>query len=472
MSPEQCLGESALDIRSDVYSLGVVIYQMLTGLLPFVGDTLGRLIVCHVSEPPVPPSVVNPAVSRPMNDLVLRALQKSPKDRYQSARDMREALERVLAPPARVQTPIFGVKTHGLPTTPNGGNGGGAIGPSASTALSAVARGAAARANTPRQGLPGNAAPFRGPTPATAMVAAGSGPVAAPGSPGEIANRLTSIVLDRIAGGQIDLPDLPGVTIRCIELASSGRLGFTDAANLINEVPAIRSRIMRLANSAAFPSLMPATTLELAVARLGTQGLYNALIEFAAREAVEGKPPRVKDMMRRVWPHALGTAVMASELCLTVGAGAQSTNGYLAGLLALVGRPVVGALLLDIEQQMLRAGNRMPIGDAAFFATVEAASHKAGGAVARAWDLPGAVAEAIENTRGWNAREPLALSNVVRFAGAFTSRLGLTFASYNAAEIDRTFVEGRALLRVDDVALKRMGHGFKERIVVLSGIRG
>ena len=110
MSPEQCLGEAALDIRSDVYSLGIVIYQMLTGQLPFTGDTLGRLIVCHVNESPVPPSVINPDISRGMNDLVLRALQKKPKDRFQSARDMREALDRLLPPALRTLTPAFGVR--------------------------------------------------------------------------------------------------------------------------------------------------------------------------------------------------------------------------------------------------------------------------------------------------------------------------------------------------------------------------
>src|SRR3569832_811499 len=123
MSPEQCLGEAALDIRSDVYSLGVVIYQMLTGQLPFTADTLGRLIVCHVSELPVPPSVINPSVSRAMNDLVLRTLAKRPKDRFQSARDMRDALERLLPPQLRALAPDSGAVRSGdtrLPTRIDG----------------------------------------------------------------------------------------------------------------------------------------------------------------------------------------------------------------------------------------------------------------------------------------------------------------------------------------------------------------
>jgi serine/threonine protein kinase len=461
MSPEQCLGEADLDIRSDVYSLGIVIYQMLTGMLPFTGDTLGRLIVCHVSEPPVPPSVVNASVSRAMNDVVLRAMQKRPKDRFQNARDMRDALDRILAPHARMATPMFGVNTHGQaghpPPSPHRRNL--AAAPPPTTASTRVSGHVHAPGMAPRLTPPTS---IEG-RPAPASLASGGG---------DVTSRLTTIVFGRISSGQVDLPDLPGATIRCIELARSGRLGFADAASIIGEVPAIRSRVMKLANSAAFPSLMPATTLELAVARLGTQGLYTALIEFAARESLEGRQPRVKEAMRRVWPHALGTAMMTAEICQAQGHASEAANGYLAGLLASIGKPVVGNLLLEIERQMQRTGNRSPVPEPVFLATIEGCHHLAGSAAARHWDLPGAVAEAIEHACTWNAREPHALSNVVRFADLLTSRLGLTVGIYSGAEIDRAFGEGRAVLRIDEVALRRFSHGFKERIAVLSGIRG
>ncbi|MEO5769168.1 MAG: protein kinase, partial [Polyangia bacterium] len=400
MSPEQCLGEAALDTRSDVYSLGVVIYQMLTGLLPFTGDTLGRLIVCHVSEAPVPPSVINSSVSRAMNDLVLRAMQKNPKDRYQSARDMREALERVLAPTARAQSPIFGVKAHGP---------GMALPPGRPGQSGQLRAAAAPTANLGPRRTPGSrdGSPARGPqddrgahgsgasrsTSSTSMDRpVAQSPDAAAVIPGaDMAGKLTTIVLDRIAAGQVDLPDLPAPTLRCIELAASGQLGFSDAANILSEMPTLRSRVMRLANSAAFPSKMPATTLEMAVGRLGTQGLYSALIEFAAHDTLEGRQPRVKEAMRRIWPHALGAAVLSSELCLLLGRNNQAANGYLAGLLVNVGKPVVGTLLLDIEQQMHRAGNRSSIPESVFLAVLEATAHMGGGAVVRHWELSGAV---------------------------------------------------------------------------------
>ena len=232
---------------------------------------------------------------------------------------------------------------------------------------------------------------------------------------------------------------------------------------------------MKLANSAAFPSLMPATTLEMAVGRLGADGLSTALLEMAARDVLEGRHPRVKEAMRRIWPYALGVALMTQEICETIGREDDAANGRLAGLLHDAGKPLVGALLLEIEQQMQRSGTRATVTSippAAFQDAIDACHRPFSAALAAAWETPGAVALAITAAEGWDVRDAHALGNVLRFAGAYTKRLGITIGSYRAAETDRVFAEGRALLGLDDQTMKRLGHGFKERTIVLSGIRG
>jgi len=94
LSPEQASGET-VDARSDVYSLGCVFYELLTGEPPFIGDTPVSVAYQHVRKDPSPPSRRNPALSADLDAVVLKALAKNPDDRYQSAAEMRDDLIRV-----------------------------------------------------------------------------------------------------------------------------------------------------------------------------------------------------------------------------------------------------------------------------------------------------------------------------------------------------------------------------------------
>ncbi|AWB90773.1 Stk1 family PASTA domain-containing Ser/Thr kinase [Aeromicrobium chenweiae] len=96
LSPEQARGET-VDARSDIYSTGCLLYELLTGRPPFVGDSPVSVAYQHVREEARPPSQLNPDVSEDIDRIVAKALAKRVEDRYQSAADMRKDIERVLA---------------------------------------------------------------------------------------------------------------------------------------------------------------------------------------------------------------------------------------------------------------------------------------------------------------------------------------------------------------------------------------
>jgi serine/threonine-protein kinase len=95
LSPEQARG-APVDQTSDLYSVGVVLYELLTGQVPFTGDTPLEIAMKHLSEPPKPPSELRPEVPHDLDLVVLRALAKDPADRYHTAEQMDADLERVL----------------------------------------------------------------------------------------------------------------------------------------------------------------------------------------------------------------------------------------------------------------------------------------------------------------------------------------------------------------------------------------
>jgi beta-lactam-binding protein with PASTA domain/tRNA A-37 threonylcarbamoyl transferase component Bud32 len=110
LSPEQAQGHP-VDARADLYSIGIVLYELLTGTLPFDAESPVTIALKQISEDPVPPAQLNPAVPRALDAVVMRALRKEPGERYQDADAFIAALEGALAgrpvePVAVVEDPV------------------------------------------------------------------------------------------------------------------------------------------------------------------------------------------------------------------------------------------------------------------------------------------------------------------------------------------------------------------------------
>lgn len=115
MSPERCSDSGEVDSRSDIYSLGVILYEMLAGEVPFTGETTTDVMLKHAQEPPLPLSAFRSDLPNEIEAIVQRALAKIPENRYQSANDLADALNRAAVFAGRASD---GVVAHAVAAQP------------------------------------------------------------------------------------------------------------------------------------------------------------------------------------------------------------------------------------------------------------------------------------------------------------------------------------------------------------------
>ena len=138
MSPEQVRGNT-VDARSDIYSFGVTLYEMLTGRKPFQADTSFSVLNAQLNDAPTPPVQINPALPQALNEIVLKAMAKAPWERFQTAEEMRNAIKAVQqgaqasagapATPFAAPPPAFGSATQAFGGPPQGASPGSPQGP-------------------------------------------------------------------------------------------------------------------------------------------------------------------------------------------------------------------------------------------------------------------------------------------------------------------------------------------------------
>jgi eukaryotic-like serine/threonine-protein kinase len=117
MSPEQIKGEPT-DERSDLYSLGISLYEMITGKKPFQGDSNFSIMAAHINQAPTPPVDLDPELPRVVNDIILTSIAKAPGQRFQSADAFRHAVKQAVQSMQAEKTLVQGSADNSLSSTP------------------------------------------------------------------------------------------------------------------------------------------------------------------------------------------------------------------------------------------------------------------------------------------------------------------------------------------------------------------
>ena len=114
MAPEQAMGQGDIDQRADIYALGILTYEMLTGRTPFSAETAQGILAAHVMEAPKEIRELRPGVPEPLAQAIMKCLAKNPADRWQSADELLAHLELIAATPSGGMTPTHTRPVQGV----------------------------------------------------------------------------------------------------------------------------------------------------------------------------------------------------------------------------------------------------------------------------------------------------------------------------------------------------------------------
>ena len=444
MSPEQCLGDIQLDHRSDIYSLGVILFLMLSGRLPFQDEAIGRLILAHVNQPAPPLTLIAPQTSPALATIVARTLSKNPNDRYPTMRLLRASLDPA---PNEVKAPHQDAP-HSLPE------------PNDVRATRQPAQEPSEPNGAARQ--PGTR--LFGEIERTPRPVGGQTPLPAAGSAVQaLAPRVAEAVGERLERGQLELPPLPPSHARALQILDDPGFSYASLAALLKQDSRLGSHLVRRSNSDGPPGRGIAVTPDQAIPRLGLHGLRTAVIELGVRRVIEARDDRLEEEVRRPWHHALAGAVVAERLARQRSLGEESFTAALAALMRDLGVPLVAALVFQLEFELgghravrsLRPEMWMPI--------VRAHQRKASVLLVRHWGLSDDLARTLADA-GQLLPPKLTMANLACVSGALADREGFYLRHEFLADAEAMADAGPRALAISELQVRRAVNRLKEAV--------
>jgi putative nucleotidyltransferase with HDIG domain len=285
-----------------------------------------------------------------------------------------------------------------------------------------------------------------------------------PLSPGErVAAQLEAVVFRRLAANELILPVLSSQATRCLDLIRKPDYSVTKVAEVIETDPILAARILRVVNSAAVGARQPVTSIQAAVARLGSRGVYSAVVEATAASVIDSRDKRIARATKGLWQHSIAVAAGARTLATLVGAG-DPEEAYLAGLLHDIGKPVLAVLLLDAEKQVTARSTRGWIDSDEWTKAINRSHRTVGVAVATKWSLPERTIKAIAESGDYDASERRSVANIVRFTNALAKQQGISVGPVDEEDVKALIMIGQSMLELDEEAVKRVANSMVEKV--------
>lgn len=405
LAPELLMGGTST-AATDMYAVGVLGYQMLVGSPPWKRAHERQRAEEGASSPPrppMPPHERQPGVSRAVSDVLMRALAHDPDDRWPGMRELRRALERASAPYGQ------------------------------------------APANDP------SSSPLALPQPVTAPPPGPEAQRTERVQAKMVGKALSTIILRRINDNRLQLPTMPLVALKALDVLRDPNATFADIARILEPDPVIAARVLRVVNSAAYSRRDPVKTLEKAVSQIGVKPMRVLLVELAACQVFTSRSAGIRQTFKQIWEHCLAVAMLSRDLASKLPTRVDPDVAYLAGLMHDIGKPIVAGLLLEAERKLIEELD-VPFMTETLWRKTVAESHRGVGAlVASSWKLPPAIADAILHCDAYDQDGgPHSVSNIVRFANTLAKREGLYVGDVGGDEMIAAILQGRSVLGVDE----------------------